>query len=75
MTPIKEQFAALAIDLDKASKEVPKVQIIAKCMQLAADLQDDATEVSADDFGALTSGGRKMAAMGLTVLMLHAVQS
>ena len=71
---IKEQFAALSSDLAKPRKDVAKAQLAAKIMQLMADLQEDATDVPTEAFEAIGVQGRKMAAMGLSMLVMTTLQ-
>lgn len=70
---IKEQLKKLEAGFNDDSK-VSKPRLGAMLATLAAELEDDAVEVTAEDLSALSPEGRKLAAMGMVALMSVSLQ-
>lgn len=68
MASIKEQLESIEAATQDGAR-VSKPKITALLMTLTADLQEDDTEVTAEDLAALTGDNRKIALMGFCALI------
>lgn len=70
---IKKQLKAIMDELEKPQAEINKARFAAQLATLAADLEDDSTEVPANVLEPLNNEMRKMAVMGFASLVMQTI--
>jgi hypothetical protein len=68
---IKEQLAAIVTIMNEKESNVNKVQLVAKVMQLAADLNEKDVEISEDVFESFNADARKAALLGFLLVTVQ----
>jgi hypothetical protein len=72
---IKEQLEALMRMLEGSHKDIDKLQVAAKLMQLHADLQADDSELPLDVFQAIPADQRRNAVLAYLILIGQTLQA
>jgi hypothetical protein len=68
---IKEQLAAIVAIMNEQESNVNKAQLVAKVMQLVADLNEKDVEISEDVFESLNPDTRKAALLGFLLVTIE----
>jgi hypothetical protein len=68
---IKEQLAAIVAIMNEQESNVNKAQLVAKVMQLVADLNEKDVEISEDVFESLNPDARKAALLGFLLVTIE----
>lgn len=68
---IKEQLVAIVAMMNERESNVNKVQLAAKVMQLAADLNENNVEIPEDVFESLSVDVKKAALLGFLLITVQ----
>lgn len=68
---IKEQLATIVTMMNETETNVNKAQLVAKVMQLGADLSENNVEVPEDVFESFNADARKAALLGFLLVTVE----